>query len=460
MGNILRKILSDLNIGNNKITDSTLENLAKDPKVDQLSQSIVSLKSQLVDILNMHQATEDFKESHLIVPNAFVKKDYQFTFNLSEFPSISIKEIKNLDKIGLSYNSENGMIFGTPTVANSLEIEILFYNNLEENTTEHSKKISFIVNADPKDLWLDKPSPKDHLYYKEENTSHYSTFLDKKIVVCSKRGRSHAHNGTFREDDFHTKNLPNGWAIIAVADGAGSSKFARAGSQLATEFIVKSFDNEELLNNLSQLATSYYSKENNLNFNIQDKKSIINTLYKNVKLLSENLVKFSETNNLEIRDLHTTLIFTLVKKFSFGYVILSFGVGDCPINVISKDESSVKLLNYLDVGESSGSTRFITMPEIFSDQEMMIKRFGIYCFDDFSKLTLMTDGIYDPKFVVESKLENSKSWKEFLNDLDGNNEDQSKVNFENDNNIETELSDWMDFWSKGNHDDRTLAIIY
>ena len=53
MGNILRKILSDLNIGNNKITDSTLENLAKDPKVDQLSQSIVSLKSQLVDILNM-----------------------------------------------------------------------------------------------------------------------------------------------------------------------------------------------------------------------------------------------------------------------------------------------------------------------------------------------------------------------------------------------------------------------
>lgn len=460
MGNILRKILSDLNIGNNKITDSTLENLAKDPKVDQLSQSIVSLKSQLVDILNMHQATEDFKESHLIVPNAFVKKDYQFTFNLSEFPSISIKEIKNLDKIGLSFNSENGMIFGTPNVANSLEIEILFYNNLEENTTEHSKKIYFIVNADPKDLWLDKPSPKDHLYYKVENTSHYSTFLDKKIVVCSKRGRSHAHNGTFREDDFHTKNLPNGWAIIAVADGAGSSKFARAGSQLATEFIVKSFDNEELLNNLSQLATSYYSKENNLNFNIQDKKSIINTLYKNVKLLSENLVEFSETNNLEIRDLHTTLIFTLVKKFSFGYVILSFGVGDCPINVISKDESSVKLLNYLDVGESSGSTRFITMPEIFSDQEMMIKRFGINCFDDFSKLILMTDGIYDPKFVVESKLENSESWKEFLNDLDGNNEDQSKVNFENDNNIETELSDWMDFWSKGNHDDRTLAIIY
>ena len=135
-------------------------------------------------------------------------------------------------------------------------------------------------------------------------------------------------------------------------------------------------------------------------------------------------------------------------------------MGDCPINVINKDGSSVQLLNYLDVGESSGATRFITMPEIFKKQEDMIQRFGLNCFEDFSKLFLMTDGIYDPKFVVESKLENIESWKNFLRDLDGENEDEAKVDFDDDSDIENQLSQWMEFWSKGNHDDRTLAIIY
>ena len=191
---------------------------------------------------------------------------------------------------------------------------------------------------------------------------------------------------------------------------------------------------------------------------IKNKSFIINLLYKNVKELHDSLSKYAESEEILLRDLHTTLIFTLVKKFSFGYVILSFGVGDCPINVINKD-GSVHLLNFLDVGESSGATRFMTMPEIFNRPDM-VNRFGLNCFEDFSKLFLMTDGIYDPKFVVESKLENVESWKNFLRDLDGENDDEIKVNFDDDTNIENQLSDWMDFWSKGNHDDRTLAIIY
>jgi hypothetical protein len=73
----------------------------------------------------------------------------------------------------------------------------------------------------------------------------------------------------------------------------------------------------------------------------------------------------------------------------------------------------------------------------------------------------MTDGIYDPKFIVEANLEKNEKWKEFLEDLNGNNEDNVKVDFNNSNTeIESQLSKWMDFWSQGNHDDRTLAIIY
>ena len=53
-----------------------------------------------------------------------------------------------------------------------------------------------------------------------------------------------------------------------------------------------------------------------------------------------------------------------------------------------------------------------------------------------------------------------ETWKNFLLDLSGENEDKAIVDFINDSEIENQLSRWMDFWSKGNHDDRTLAIIY
>jgi len=73
----------------------------------------------------------------------------------------------------------------------------------------------------------------------------------------------------------------------------------------------------------------------------------------------------------------------------------------------------------------------------------------------------MTDGIYDPKFIVEANLERIEKWKEFIADLKGSNEENTVVDFNPENeNIGQQLSTWLDFWSSGNHDDRTLAIIY
>jgi hypothetical protein len=117
-------------------------------------------------------------------------------------------------------------------------------------------------------------------------------------------------------------------------------------------------------------------------------------------------------------------------------------------------------MNWLDVGEFGGGTRFITMPEIFRN-EKFASRFGFKLVDDFSYLMLMSDGIYDPKFVVETSLADIKKWKEFLADLDGKNEDGSRVDLTKDNpEIIAQFSRWMDFWSPGNHDDRTLAIVF
>jgi hypothetical protein len=161
-----------------------------------------------------------------------------------------------------------------------------------------------------------------------------------------------------------------------------------------------------------------------------------------------------------LKDLSSTLIFTLFKKYDIGYAMLSFGVGDCPMAVLNKDVSEVTLLNWIDVGEFGGGTRFITMPEIFQSDKFAT-RFGFKLFKDFSNLILMSDGIYDPKFVVEANLPNIKKWQEFLADLNGKNDDGIKVELRKDNKeITDQFSKWMDFWSPGNHDDRTLAIVF
>lgn len=482
MKDLLQNVLQEHHIKSNKIVDITVEKLTDNAKIYELSKSIKHLKLQILQIFTMHKEKEEFKDDYFAIPNANVKKEYSYIFDLSLHPSIIIKEIKNLDPVGLRFDAENSHIHGVPTHAGTIEIQIVFISRNDESVHEDIKRIPFIVNADPKDLWLNKPSPRDSRFPKEDEATFSSSFLDKKIAVASKRGRSHAHNGTFRDDDFLVKNLPDEWAVVAVADGAGSAKFSREGSGFSTKFIAESFDDDILLENLSETVKNYFLSEfsevklpaENISAEIIDnsgadeiqnetrlknKGDIINSLYRNVRKLHEELNTLALAEDLTIKDLHTTLIFALIKKFEFGYVILSFGVGDCPVNVIEKD-GNIRLLNYLDIGETSGATRFITMKEIFGNQAGMIERFGISCFEDFSKIFLMTDGIYDPKFVVESKLEDAETWKHFLRDLDGENEDQAKVDFVEDSDIENQLSAWMDFWSKGNHDDRTLAVIY
>lgn len=453
----IKEILKDDLSLDGKMIDKVISKLINNANVHEQLQCISNAKQKIMQEATIYKEKEEFKEAHFMIKNANSKQAYEFVFDMEKFPNITIKSISNLENIGLIF--ENNVIKGIPAISNTFDLDIAFFHVNDEKNID-IKTVQLFVNADPKDLWKNIPSPENAIFYKPEESSHKGIFLDKKIVIASKRGRSHAHEATFRDDDFAVDQLPAEWNIISVSDGAGSAKMARYGSQLSTQSINDFFKNEEVLNEIEKNAILIYnpSEETSKEIETEAKQNIIRLLYKGVLNVYHLLNETAKEHSFSIKDLHATLIFTLVKKFDFGYVILSFGVGDCPINLINPEFSEVKLLNQMDVGEFGGGTRFITMKEIFNDQ--ISSRFGINCVKDFSKLVLMTDGIYDPKFVTENKLENLESWKSFFHDLDGNNEDGMKVDFENDETIDQQLLEWTDFWSKGNHDDRTLAIIY
>ncbi|WP_223606243.1 PP2C family serine/threonine-protein phosphatase [Chryseobacterium sp. OSA05B] len=404
----------------------------------------------------IYREIEEFKEVHLVLKNANSKQFYEHRFEMDDFPNIKIKNIANLQETGLTF--ENNTISGIPYVNTVHDLDIEFCH-IHDETTAEIKKVHLFVNADPKDLWKNIPSDTNNIYHKPDETSYKGKFLDKKITVVSKRGRSHAHEGKFRDDDFAVNQLPAGWNIVSMADGAGSAVMAREGSRLAVVSVNSFFNSEETLNIIEQnIEIVYNGSDSSKETRSEAGENVLKLLYKGILHVYDVLDQMATEHSFSIKDFHTTLIFVLTKKFDFGYVILTFGVGDCPINLISPDFSEVKLLNQMDIGEFGGGTRFITMKEIFNDDPA--SRFGINCVHDFSYLVLMTDGIYDPKFVTESKLEDIGSWKAFFNDLAGNNDDRAKVDFINDNHIDQQLLAWTDFWSRGNHDDRTLAIIY
>ena len=436
------------------------ENNINSVKIIQENQKMImanwKLKTRIDDIIS--QAVS--------LPNGTVNKKYEGTLDFIKlgWNDIIYVAIKNLEVTGLEFNNESQLLTGNPIVSGDLKIKLLFRIDGEAEDSElNEKTITLIINPDPKTLWKNIGSDKNDSFWKEDNVAVSSNFLDKNIVIASKRGRSHANVGSFREDDFAFKTInETGWSVLAVSDGAGSASESRQGSKMSCDLVISYFEEnftKEALKDFDETLLNHHNKTDE-----DSSKKISHFVYESLSkaawFVHKELEKFATKLERPLKDFHATLIFALVKKYDFGYAILTFGVGDCPIGLLNKDLTEIKLMNWLDVGEFGGGTRFITMPEIFQSDKFST-RFGFKLVDDFSYLMLMTDGIYDPKFVVEVNLEKVEKWNEFLEDLQGKNEDNCKVDFNKENTeIANELSTWMDFWNPGNHDDRTLAIIY
>lgn len=468
-----------INISTNKTT--LFDEFVESTESANAVKSILENQNKLIEMWKLKNRISDIISQQIVIPNAIISKPYSATIdfkklNLTDF---ILEEFEGLEDTGLTFNKLTDTIEGTPIKSGDLKFNLLFKINGELETAPLNKKqITLIVNPDPKTLWKDLPSDKRDIFWKEDDVSSFGTLGTKHIVVSSKRGRSHENVGSFRDDDFAYKHFEkSNWSIVVVSDGAGSASLSRKGSQLVCSTVVDYFENHADIEKAKEfeekLITYNTSKDEQLfkEIEIMAKQN----LYKATVFVHTKIKEFADEtysskpelfNNLKAKSyldyFHSTLIFILFKKFDFGFVMLTFGVGDCPIAVINIEKTETTLLNWLDVGEFGGGTRFITQPDIFhSTERPMVTRFNFKIISDFAYLFLMTDGIYDPKFVVEANLEKSEKWNEFIEDLQGKNDDNIKVEL-NATNIEitNQLSTWMDFWSTGNHDDRTLAIVF
>lgn len=448
---------------NANLSESSAENLAT--KID-MAVVVESSKPTVDKEKEKDLAFENqIKAKHIVLANGKVNQPYSYSFDISTFGIADIADFVfvGLDTIGLTYDIEKKEIKGIPTLSGEHKIKIeIKRSDWKEGKPKFIREVNLIINPDPKSLWNDIPTPTDIEYYKSDSDKLFVKVeakdgeSRKDMVAASQRGRSHAHEGKARDDDFQLYyDNDNEWYIIAVADGAGSAKSSRKGSAIATQVAVDvckaqiNQHNEEFCKLIKGFSEDK-SDENRKKFGDYLYTIVGSSIFKAYKAIEEE----AKMKGNPIKDYSTTLVFSICKKFSFGWFVGAYWVGDGGIGIYNKETQTLKVLGETDGGEFAGQTRFLTMPEMIVNTEIYRRlRFDIV--EDFTALILMSDGITDPKFETDANLLRIEKWNELWQDL------SNEVDFSDDNKAAADqLLKWLDFWSPGNHDDRTIAILF
>jgi len=390
----------------------------------------------------------------VILPNAKVNEDYAVSIPLEEYglSGIEIKKIDGLEALGLEFDSSSNLISGRLLVSGEHLLTMEYKHAIEaENRPLLFRNLSLYVNPDPRSLWTEHEPAPDSIFPKTHAVNSEFHYQDRKIIGASKRGRSHAKDAKFRDDHYEIDiDKDTDWLLLVVSDGAGSAKYSREGSKIFCQTVlaeVFSTDNRKHLEAAESIlvADEYDSKEREIKNCFYY--LIGNSVIKGFKQVEE----VAKQNNAIVKDFACTLLVSMVKKINGKWFIVGFWVGDGGIGICFDDKEPL-ILGNPDSGEFSGQTRFITMPEILSSAEAMFNRINTAYVQEFKALALMTDGISDAWFHTDSNLFKKEKWEELWIEITKNQESEKDLS-------SVKLLEWLDFWVKGEYDDRTIVIL-
>lgn len=350
---------------------------------------------------------------------------------------------------GLSFDPVDWSFGGTPTEAGDFELKLK--GKVGDRPAEITARLAVI--ADPKSLWTSLPSDETDRFWKPDEAFVQVAGEGLRMFAASKRGRSHAKAGGFREDDFALATH-GAWHIAAVADGAGSARLSRRGSRLAVETVTR-----ELPAMLDEhLGADFACPGDHQALSDAAQNEVAQRLYKTLVAASyaalEALQKQADELEEPVASLSTTLILVIARRFEQRWFVGAFSIGDGGAALLDLESKTVLPLTAPDSGEYAGQTRFLAKSE-FADADEVSKRLRIATPERFTAIALMSDGVTDPKLPTDTIFVDPAAWESFWSD------DLAKaVDFSGqEEDIRAKFLDWLDFWSPGNHDDRTVAVL-
>jgi hypothetical protein len=422
--------------------EEPVSEISIDPPVDKLED-----KKEIIQPKNIPGKT-------ILLPNAKVNEPYETIIPLQEngLADVILISITGLEEVGLQADQDGMKISGIPKKAGEFSF-VMEYKHREESENRPAlhRKLSVYINPDPRSLWVElEPDPES--FFPKSHTAHSELlYQGKSVIGASKRGRSHAKDAKFRDDHFEIMvDEASNWLAITVSDGAGSAKYSREGSKIFCQTVLAkifSGDKRTHLDAVSKIIAEggFISQEKEIKKELYY--LIGNALWKSYKEVEEA----AKLNAAVVKDFSCTFLISLVKRVQDAWIIIGFWVGDGGIGIYFEDKEPI-ILGNPDSGEFSGQTRFITMPEILNNSEEIFGRIKLARVADFKGLALMTDGISDAWFHTDSNLFKKEKWDELWLDIHKNQTEQAKLN-------SIELLEWLDFWVKGEYDDRTIVIL-
>ncbi|MBJ2118562.1 MULTISPECIES: PP2C family serine/threonine-protein phosphatase [Proteus] len=385
----------------------------------------------------------------ITLSNAKVGTAFNSTLSI-ELDTLEIAKIEAVDfpeVVGISFDPESCCLVGTPTKSGNFTLIV----HWSVNAICYHDEVLLIINPDPRSLWQINEPPADSLYPKAHIDSKLILKDNIRIAGASRRGRSHEHAGTFRDDDFyiHHDNQSQ-WNILIVADGAGSARYSREGSRIAINTVSHYLKSQLSVENKAlkpHLETIHQWNDNNA---INQLGSFFAQLFRNAAQLAINNLKNEAIHiNEPVKSFSTTLLATVSLRINDELFAASFWMGDGAIAAYGP-AGKVRILGIPDSGEYAGQTRFLD-DSALNDAEFN-RRIIIGKWKEISHLILMTDGVSDPVFETDNGLQDPNKWAALI--------DEISPCLASPETADQKLAEWLNFFSAGNHDDRTLVVAW
>lgn len=348
---------------------------------------------------------------------------------------------------GLTFDSQSSEVRGTPAIDGEHKVAIRWTS---DNVTISSDECILIVNPDPRSLWKIIDPPLGDPYHKPNTDGVLLVTPNYKIAAASRRGRSHEHVGSFRDDDYFVKHdETSGWSILIVADGAGSAKSSRWGSKLAVETAGSHI--------LSQLTGSFGSDmthalagwSSDMAVASKSMSAPFYLLFQEAsKLAVQAIESEAQSKGVPPKDYSTTLLATVARRDGNDTFLATFWMGDGAIAAYGP-RAKVRLMGTPDSGEFAGQTRFLDRAAL-NDQGFG-KRLGLGRYPGLSAVILMTDGISDPRFETDNGLADATNWDALWDEISPHLTSADPA---------SSLIEWLNFFTPGHHDDRTIAVLW
>ena len=218
--------------------------------------------------------------------------------------------------------------------------------------------------------WRHLPSNRqDEFFYPEDFTTSLQGAAGYRLTTASHRGKTHAHQGTFREDAVSITATTH-WNIMAVADGAGTADLARVGSNLAVSRAT------------AAMADSMPA--------VPAAEDVGRAIWAGLKAAYQAVKGFANGRSISMSDLNTTLQLLIHWPQDKGCLLGVAHVGDGIVTAEMLDGQYYLLTDPDTDPDDSSRTLFLTSGPL----KQWMERTRVYQFDEpLDIVALMTDGL-------------------------------------------------------------------